>query len=709
MNRHEPAPQADTAGVLASGQRAIAVSGDVRAPVTTGDNSPVTVLGSLPPIGEVPPTVAPVGMPGIGVFVGRSVELGLLATVASSAAAVVVQVVSGLGGVGKSSLVARYAMGRAAGDFTQVVWVSADSPAALDAGLAEFAVALEPAAASALPVKGLVERAVGWLGSHAGWLLVLDNVTDPGLVRALLPRMGRGLVVVTSRRSTGWAGIAEPLVLDVLDLDAAGELMRLTVGQERGVLLGGVEVLCERLGCLPLALDQAASFMAQNMVTVERYVELLDSQPSDMLGDAAEGTPPERTLAHVWDVSLDALVREPLAARVLRVLAWMSPDGVPRSLLSGLGGEREVVRAVGRLAAYSMLVQDHQGVITVHRLVQALARTSQPGHRHRDSALVERARRDATRLLIEAAPDDVDDPACWPTWRMLAEHVVALARHAPEQTDTHDTTFLLDCVGQFFEGQGSLPTAITFLKRAAAGCERLEGPESFNAFAARANLASAHQASGEFKQAAALNERNLAVRERLLGPSHPDTLMSRHNLANAYHALGEYARALELHQQVLAERERSYGPDHPETVTSRNSLACDYHAVGDHGRAVALFEQVVAQRDFLLGPAHPETLSSRHNLAVTYRALAQYVQAVALLERVVAEREQILGPTHPATLNSRHNLAVVYAESGDRTRALEVAERALVEREKLLGPDHPDTQQSHHNLMEIRSRGMLDV
>ncbi|MBD2891815.1 hypothetical protein amrb99_07220 [Actinomadura sp. RB99] len=48
------------------------------------------------------------------------------------------------------------------------------------------------------------EWALTWLGCHPGWLAVLDNVTDPAHIAALLDRTGKGRVLVTSRLGQGW-------------------------------------------------------------------------------------------------------------------------------------------------------------------------------------------------------------------------------------------------------------------------------------------------------------------------------------------------------------------------------------------------------------------------------------------------------------------------------------------------------------------------
>src|SRR6185369_7335361 len=121
-------------------------------------------------------------------------------------------------------------------------------------------------------------------------------------------------------------------------------------------------------------------------------------------------------------------------------------------LLDGLADPPAVLRAVGRLAAYSMLTAA-AGTLAMHRLVQAVTRTPDPGDPHRDPRLIDAARDQATCQLVDALPEP-QDPAGWPDWRMLLPHIDALASHAPPDIDTDTTASLLYYAGLFLNGQG---------------------------------------------------------------------------------------------------------------------------------------------------------------------------------------------------------------------------------------------------------------
>ena len=133
---------------------------------------------------------APAGLsnlPRPGLFVGRAGELARLDAAMATPGGVVVLAVHGLGGVGKSTLAAQWAAAHAA-EYSVTWWITAAAPADLDAGLAGLAVALQPALSGVLPLEALREGAVQWLAAHGGWLVILDNVSDPADVAPLLAR-----------------------------------------------------------------------------------------------------------------------------------------------------------------------------------------------------------------------------------------------------------------------------------------------------------------------------------------------------------------------------------------------------------------------------------------------------------------------------------------------------------------------------------------
>ena len=118
-------------------------------------------------------------------FTGRTELLADLEVALRSGGPTVVQAVTGMGGVGKTTAAIEYAH-RHHDEFDIAWWVPAEDAALIPERLAELALALDLTTATTL-------RGWGWLGCWASWrvrdrwLLVFDNAEDPRALARFLP------------------------------------------------------------------------------------------------------------------------------------------------------------------------------------------------------------------------------------------------------------------------------------------------------------------------------------------------------------------------------------------------------------------------------------------------------------------------------------------------------------------------------------------
>ncbi|MFJ4621457.1 FxSxx-COOH system tetratricopeptide repeat protein [Streptomyces sp. NPDC088812] len=636
------------------------------------------------------------------VFVGRQDALTALASAMEQDSKAITQTVQGLGGVGKTTLALHYA--HAHRDAYQLVWwVRADTPEQIATDLAGLTTRIHGGATGRTTAED-AEWAVGWLQTHPGWLLVLDNADTPDATRHLLGQLHHvGRHLITSRFANGWP--TTPLALPLLTPAASLALLTRLTGLTDPDNQHHARLLAEELGHLPLALEQAGAFIAESRIPVSGYRDLLRRYPAETTSAAATDGDPQRTMARIWRITLDALHRTtPLAVDILRTAAWYAPDAIPRGLLAPLAANPvDHAQALGRLAAYGMITLDAD-TFSVHRLVQTVARTPDTTPTgdpdpHRAHDAITAAHRNATTLLCIALPEDPErNVAGWPAWRALLPHAEALLSAADPADDGDETDLLLTFSAAYLKGQGRIPLALTYLERSLAIAVRLHGPDDPSTLTSRNNLASAYDSAGDFRQALPLYERTLTDSVRVLGEDHPDTLISRNNLAGAYDSVGDFRLAIPLYERTLDDRQRILGEEHPDTLTSRNNLAHAYTAAGNPERALPLYERTLDDRQRILGEDHPDTLTSRNNLASAYRSSGDLERALPLFERALSDHVRIMGEEHPDTLTSRSNVANAYAVAGNPERAVSLHERTLDDRQRILGEDHPDTLTSRNNL-----------
>ncbi|WP_405796507.1 tetratricopeptide repeat protein [Streptomyces longwoodensis] len=683
--------------IKAAGERAIAAqnignaySGDLNVLPTEALHAPDKVTAA-PGTSNLPPATLCLGRDEELTWLRRVLTGGGDGAITQSGA------VHGLGGIGKSTLALRYAH-RHRSDYTLIWWINAASPDEIETSLTELTKALVSDWAASAERGAQVSWARQWLAWHQGWLLIYDNVEDPADLVPYIGALHQGHHLATSRRTAGWPDSSTTLPLGNLGTDDATSLLCQLVfkgSEPTPKQKVDARALVADLGCLPLAVKQAGAYLAQNRgVSLDAYRRRLGTK----LSRTAHGIDAERTIARVWNVTLQTLEAElPLAVEVLHTAAWLAPDDIPHPLLIPADADPDdIAEAIGTLAAYSM-VTDTGTTLNVHRLVQTVLRTAPSSDHTQPPRHLQGRDRAEQAVLHHLAPlpgQDTTDSQ----WDTLTPHLVTLAATAPPG---HHNTRLTDAyatAADRLHHQGHTARTIPLLEAALVQREQVLGDTHPNTLASRNNLAYAYRAAGDLGRAIPLYEAALVQRERVFGDTHPDTLTSRNNLAGAYQEAGDLGRAIPLYEATLAQCEQVLGDTHPDTLTSRNNLAYAYESAGDLGRAIPLLEVTLAQCEQVLGDTHPNTLTSRNNLAYAYQEAGDLGRAIPLLEATLAQCEQVLGDTHPNTLISRNNLASTYRAAGDLGRAIPLYEAALVQREQVLGDTHPDTLTSRNNL-----------
>ncbi len=553
------------------GHQNVQFGGDVNAPVSitfTGQPMPDRALGAsvLKLRFGVPPVAA--------AFAGRSEELETLErALAAEGRALVTQAITGLGGVGKTQLAARYVHAHAE-EYDIVAWIHAEDGAVADLArlavkLGERVEGLSPAERRDLALERLAR-------GQERWLLVLDNIDSPGQLPDCRPQAGNGRVLITSR-NRAVREFAPVLPLDVFDPETA--VQYLAGRAQRPHDRDGAERLARALGYLPLALSHAAAYCLSG-TSFDDYLELLEALPAQELSDNSPGASYTQTVASTWKASIQAAsASAPLAGELLALAAHLGPDAIPKSLFDvvidpGVALEQKRLGdGLNALARFSLASVDDESV-SVHRLLAKVVREDA------------RARGDLTALkravvaLGHAFPADPADPAQWPRCERLLAHVIALADAAAGVPDTAERVIALlnrACLYLNWAEDGARGLALTqsTVKQAAS----ILGAEHPSTLTARSREATASQQTGQLSP----NARKIAAYCRRdahgdpLGFSEQVPLLDlvrrrrrdRHDIRELAgdHAVDE----LELHQRLARGEQQLQRLPHPLAVCIRES------------------------------------------------------------------------------------------------------------------------------------------
>jgi hypothetical protein len=609
----------------------------------------------------------------------------------------------GLGGAGKTSVAVEYAHRHLAE--AGLAWqFRAEDPTVLTDDFARLAAQL--GARELLDARDPVASVHAVLAAFpAGWLLVFDNAPDQTSVQRFLPPAGHGQVLVTSQSALWPPG--QGLEVPVLDVRVAAGFLVNRTGDPDGQ---AAAELAGELGGLPLALEQAAAFIQATGDNLAGYLASFRRQRAGLLG-RGEPAGYGKTVTKTWALAFDRLEQaEPGAAALLRLMACCAPEAIPLRLLlqprpgleAKLGPDvasalmpllenrLAAADAVAALRRYSLVTPAGDGLVSVHRLVQAVTIDQMPGD------LAGQWRQAAAAVIEAAIPADTNPPETWPVCAALLPHArVALA------DDSHGMARIANYVGQ----SGSYAAARDLQRRIADAVERVLGPEHPDTLRARGELARWTGEAGDPPAARDQYAALLPVIERISGAEHPETLDSRRALARWTGEAGDPAAARDQYAALLPVIERVLGAEHPRTLTARGDLAYWTGEAGDHAGARDQSAGLLPVMERVLGAEHPETLAVRRDLAALTGEAGDPAAARDQFAALLPACERIFGAEHPETLITRGDLARWTGEAGDPAAARDQAAALLPVMERVLGPEHPKTLAARGSLARLDRGG----
>jgi tetratricopeptide (TPR) repeat protein len=627
--------------------------------------------GALPAVFTVPFAPSPW-------FTGRAEMLAAIRGRLADTGSGRVVPVTGIGGVGKTQLAAEYAYAERT-SYDVIWWVRAQPLAMARADLAAIVADPRlpdpPQLSAQASAEDRLAAARDWLERHDRCLLIVDNVDDPAAVRPLLPRAGGGHVLLTARSDVDWSGWATPLPLDMLEPGDASRFLRDRSGDPDEP---AADALADELGRLPLALEQAAGYIAETGgLTLAGYLTQFRTRSRELLG---RGRPAGRddTVNTTWSLSLDRLTEtSPSAVDLLTVAAFLAADDIPIPLLTEHVAELPdrlagtvtdplaLADTIGILRRYG-LAKAAADAITVHRLLQTVVRNGL------DDDVIRQCAGAAVELVASAFPsskEELADPNQWPRCTQLLPHALVTVEHASQARVAEATAaILLMHAGSYLERTGDYTAARRLLEQSKTMIEAARGPDHIEVawvLNALGYLLQDQGDQGDLAAARSAHKRALAIEEACLPPGHPDIGSTLNNLGHVLCLQGDLRGAHRYLKRALkiSTAAPGVGRDHPEVASTLNNLGQVLRLEGnlagarkDHQRALEIKEAAPG-----FGPDHPDVGRTLNYLGAVLQDLGELAAAKNAYQRALDIFVDKAGfpPNHPDVTTSCEHLTMV--------------------------------------------------
>lgn len=656
-------------------------------------------------------------------FTGRAAELAQLDSNLDSQETPKAQVISGMGGIGKTHLATEYIY-RNIDKYEIIWWIRAEHHDRVREALVKLARRLELRQATTDSSRDRIIAAVLEMleSEPRSWLLVYDNAANPLDLQKYLPACRPGGHLVITSRELNWPGYMAADGIEIepfTELDAISYLRQRVPGladrdphghlteEENARRADEAARLAVELGHLPIAIDHAAAYLRETAQSVDEYLtrfaqnahQLLSEQPGDVdLPAHVSGT---------WALSQELLTAD--ARHLFNLCAFFSPEPIsaelflqdatgiddPPGVADFLSSQKRFRAAVGQLHRLSMVsVDGAHDQIQVHRVVQAVTK----GRLRKDRIDQYHAYRDAVDQLLAISnpgnPDHSDGDAIYDLSLPHLESDSSFLRTA----NLALRDLIIDQTRRLHL-RGAHTEAMQFGQEALGVWRERHGEDDLKVLSIGLEVAIAMYVGGRVADA---HDLILGIRP----------LLQRHDDSDGFKALllcdtiygadlrarSQFREALDRDLETLEKCEAS-GIANERTLNVRNNVAEDYRMLGQFRDALETDTRTFDDRKKVLGDNDPLTLSSLSAVARDLRGLGLYQESLNTARKVARAFEAIRGPENLSWLHACEGFATALRKAGYYWDARKESEHVVERCNDYLGHDHMSTIRASINLI----------
>jgi tetratricopeptide (TPR) repeat protein/DNA-binding CsgD family transcriptional regulator len=608
----------------------------------------------------------------------------------------IINICAGLGGIGKTQLALKY-INQFKDFYTLKAWFYAEHITQLKEQYIDFARSLGYDEKN-LSFSGALSYIKKSLPQYPGWLFIYDNVTNYQEINDFLPK-GEGYIIMTTRQQH-WPSSFKILDIDIMTENDALDLLQSLIKRNINHEKSHATTLVKTLGFLPLAVAQAGAYIQQNNISIAEYLTLYQKHEQELLSEPTMPLGVDSLPAAVtWDISLQAINQGSriidnvsLPIELLTVCAYLAPEKISRSLLlTWLKVAHPKIKSpllklntsLAKLRQYSMIHDDSNEKITVHRLVQTIMRYKHSNVKNCLSLGFPTQNVAWYDILLKAIHGEIsNNNDSTMKQRDLFPHLTSLLQHYENLWPKHVSQFLgkalydlgLTLNYALYEPKNSIP----YLERALLIFKQHYSKDQLQIAKILNDLGNVYGTLGEHKQKCLLLQQSLAIKKTIYGDNHVEYIKTVNDLAKAYFYLGAYSEVRQLLEERIKKWKYYYNNEYGEYAKSLNTLASTYGDLGEYEYELDLLKKSLDLHKQYYGDKNEGYAKILNSLACTYGFFGNYQKKYELLKQALAIYEFHYSTKYIEYVRVLCNLGEAYGELGDYVQQRNILENQVL-------------------------------
>lgn len=611
-------------------------------------------------------------------FAGRENILDNITEILNSGkSTVITQAIIGLGGIGKTQLAIEYAY-RSIGKYKVIWWINADTPALLANEYSNLAKKLGYID-NRLDQEALIKLTKEWLEQNNNWLLIFDNASEALYLSEYIPQISTGHVIITSR-NTNWSEIAKEIPIEVFGEDEAVNFILNRTGQKD---IEAARELAEKLGYLPLALEQAAAYMKSRGKSILQYMELFRMYKIRLFAKSDKPLSYNDTVATTWQISFENINNTfPASLDILNFLAFLYPTDIPLELIkksvSFLSNEYkkllldplELDEAIRILYKYS-LISITNDTISIHRLVQSVIKGN----------LSEEDRKKWIDISFKTLNKEFvfDREISSEIYQVskIFPHSQQVLNHLKEYNIlSNDIIDFAIRIGLFLYEKALYSEALQCVEEVLKISRDIEDKEKIvdmENFIGQMNIT-----LGDYKSGIEYFSKVLDMERIQDKPRNEMIAMTLSYIGVAYEELNELEKSLEFNKQAYDLSREYFSINTTVTVTTKFHLAKVMSKTGDFKIAKEYYESIlnIDQIENILQRQEYATILADYSFLLG--KFGEYERAIKMVEKALIIDREIYLKDHPNIARDLNNYAYLLCDINQLNKSEEMYKKALV-------------------------------